>query len=100
MATTRTTAAKTCDNKSSPHKPLNCWHRADGVDVDEMVRLTALLDEAAAELKTMLRTLPAGENPRMLRTSLFDLETASYNLERNAASGAGEGPSTGSGASG
>lgn len=52
----------------------------------------AILDEAAAELKTMLRTMPGGEQSRMLRTCLFNLGKASYNLECSAVAVTGAPP--------
>ena len=66
--------------------------------MDETTRLMAILEEAAAELKTLIRTAPGAERSRLLRACLFDLEKTSYELERGVASGEERG--TGSGASG
>ena len=58
--------------------------------MDETTRLRAILEEASAELKALIRTAPGGERLRLLRACLFDLEKTSYTLERGVASGAGE----------
>ena len=68
--------------------------------MEETTRLMAILEEAAAELKTLIRTAPGGERSRLLRNCLFDLEKTSYDLERSVAAGAGERRDPGSGASG